>query len=105
MDFKKVVIVTGGTKGIGKATSIEFADHGFLVVSTTRNIKQKEELEKMFAENVKGEGKVVVEQLDVNNEKEVKNFIENVVKTYGKLDVLVNNAGIMIENVPFLKKL
>ena len=103
MSDKKVVIITGGTKGIGKATSIEFANHGFLVISTTRNIKQKEELEEMFAENIKGDGKVVVEQLDVNNEEDVKNFIGSVVKTYGKLDVLVNNAGIMIENVPLHK--
>lgn len=94
------VIVTGGTKGIGKATSIEFANNGYNVIATTRNIDNKNELEQMFKENVKGKGKVIVEQLDVNNEEEVKSFIENFVKKYEKLDCLVNNAGIMIENVP-----
>lgn len=94
------VIITGGTKGIGKATSIEFANNGYNVVATTRNIDNKNELEQMFKENVKGSGKVIVEKLDVNNEEDVKSFIENFVKKYGKLDCFVNNAGIMIENVP-----
>ena len=96
----KNVIITGGTRGIGKATSIEFANNGFNVIATTRNIKNKPELEKMFLNYIKGEGKVVVEELDVNVEENVKNFIEKIAGIYGKIDVLVNNAGIMIENVP-----
>ena len=94
------VVITGGTKGIGKATSIEFANNGWNVIATTRNVGNKDALEKVFAENIKGKGRVNIEQLDVNNENDVKAFIENVVKKYGKLDCLVNNAGIMIENVP-----
>ena len=94
------VVITGGTKGIGKATSIEFANNGWNVIATTRNVGNKDALEKVFAENIKGNGRVNIEQLDVNNENDVKAFIENVVKKYGKLDCLVNNAGIMIENVP-----
>ena len=94
------VVITGGTKGIGKATSIEFANNGWNVIATTRNVGDKDALEKVFAENIKGNGRVNIEQLDVNNENDVKAFIENVVKKYGKLDCLVNNAGIMIENVP-----
>ena len=96
----KVVVITGGTKGIGKATSIEFANNGYKVISTTRNANNKRELEQMFKSNIKGEGEVVIEELDVNKEENVKSFIENVVKKYGKIDCLVNNAGIMIENVP-----
>ena len=96
----KNVIITGGTKGIGKATAIEFANKGYRVIATTRSIKNKAELEKMFKDNVKGSGEVIVEALDVNNEEEVKNLIHSVVEKYGKLDCLVNNAGIMIENVP-----
>ena len=96
----KNVIITGGTKGIGKATSIEFANNGWNVIATTRNINNKDSLEKIFAENIQGEGKVNIEQLDVNNENDVKTFMENVAKKYGKIDCLVNNAGIMIENVP-----
>lgn len=94
------VVITGGTKGIGKATSIEFANNGWNVIATTRNVGNKDALEKVFAENIKGKGRINIEQLDVNNENDVKAFIENVVKKYGKLDCLVNNAGIMIENVP-----
>ena len=96
----KNVIITGGTKGIGKATAIEFANKGYRVIATTRNIKNKAELEQMFKDNVKGRGEVIVEELDVNNEEDVKNLIHSVVEKYGKLDCLVNNAGIMIENLP-----
>ena len=96
----KNVLITGGTKGIGKATAIEFASKGYRVIATTRSIKNKEELEKMFKENVNGDGEVIVEALDVNNEEEVKNLIHSIVEKYGRLDCLVNNAGIMIENVP-----
>ena len=96
----KNVIITGGTKGIGKATAIEFANKGYRVFATTRSIKNKAELEQMFKDNVKGSGEVIVEVLDVNNEEDVKNLIHSVVEKYGKLDCFVNNAGIMIENVP-----
>lgn len=96
----KNVIITGGTKGIGKATSIEFANKGYRVIATTRNIKNKEEIEKMFKDNIKGNGEIIVEALDVNNEEDVKNLIHSIVEKYGKLDCLVNNAGIMIENLP-----
>ena len=96
----KNVIITGGTKGIGKATAIEFANKGYRVIATTRNIKNKAELEEMFKENIKGNGEIIVKTLDVNNEEDVKNLIHSIVEKYGKLDCLVNNAGIMIENVP-----
>ena len=96
----KTVIITGGTRGIGKATSIEFANNSYRVIATTRNISNKEELEKMFKDNIKGDGEIIIEKLDVNSEEDVKNLIHSVVERYGKIDCLVNNAGIMIENVP-----
>ena len=95
----KTVIITGGTRGIGKATSIEFANNSYRVIATTRNISNKEELEKMFKDNIKGDGEIIIEKLDVNSEEDVKNLIHSVVERYGKIDCLVNNAGIMIENV------
>ena len=96
----KNVLITGGTKGIGKATAIEFANHGYRAIATTRSVKKKNEMEQMFKDNIAGEGEVIVEELNVNNEEDVKNLIQDVVKKYGRLDCLVNNAGIMIENVP-----
>ena len=96
----KNVLITGGTKGIGKATAIEFANHGYRVIATTRSIANKNELEQMFKDNIAGEGEVIVEALNVNNEEDVKNLIHSIVEKYGRLDCLVNNAGIMIENVP-----
>ncbi len=93
---KKVVIVTGGTKGIGKATSIEFAKNGYFVVATTRNVDKKMNFK------IKS-GDIIVEKLNVNFEEDVKKFIENIYKKYGRIDCLVNNAGIMIENLPLHK--
>ena len=97
---KKVVIITGGTRGIGKATSIAFADNDYLVIATTRNIEQKRQLEEMCVKEDKGKGQIFVEKLDVNIEEEVRNFIDNAYLKYGRIDCLVNNAGIMIENLP-----
>ncbi len=96
----KVVLITGGTKGIGKATAIEFANRGYKVIATTRSIDNKTELEENLKKEISGQGEVIVEKLNVNNEDDVKNLIQDVVEKYGRLDCLVNNAGIMIENVP-----
>ena len=93
----KNVVITGGTKGIGKATAILFAENGYRVIATTRNGSQKEALEKDFKQNHNVD--IVVEQLDVCNEEDVKKLMHNVAEKYGKLDCVVNNAGIMIENV------
>lgn len=93
----KNVVITGGTKGIGKETAILFAENNYRVIATTRNGDQKDKLEEDFKQN--HNVNVVVEQLDVCNEDDVKNLMHNVAEKYGKLDCVVNNAGIMIENV------
>ena len=93
---RKVVLVTGGSRGIGKAIVTDFANKGYNVVINYRNQdseaqKLKEELEKLY------EIKALTIKADISNENEVKNMVELIIKEFGKIDVLVNNAGIAID--------
>lgn len=93
---KKVVLVTGSSRGIGKATIIEFASKGYNVVinynsSEEQAIKLKEEIENNY------DVKALVIKADVSNENEVKSMIGKIINEFGRLDVLVNNAGIVYD--------
>lgn len=87
----KVVIITGATSGIGKALAYEFSKHGSKLVITGR---RGEEL-KTIAEDLSKQGiEVLALQGDVSKEEDAKNIAEATVQRFGKIDVLVNNAGI-----------
>ncbi|EFC41650.1 predicted protein [Naegleria gruberi] len=90
----KTVLITGATTGIGKATAVAFAKKGFNLVVTGRKIEKEQEL----VEQVKkaGANDVSFFQLDVAQETAFEQVVKKVVEKYGKLDVLVNNAGISI---------
>ena len=92
----KVVLVTGSARGIGKATIIEFASKGYNVV--INYIESKEEANKL-KEYVESNFniKALVIEADVSNENAVKNMIDNIIKEFGGIDVLVNNAGIVYD--------
>ncbi|VEN36255.1 unnamed protein product [Callosobruchus maculatus] len=85
----KVVLITGGSSGIGAETAIEFSSLGADVVITGRNA---ESLEQVADKCLK---KPLIIQGDVTKEKDVEDLMSKVIQTYGKLDVLVNNAGII----------
>ena len=87
----KVILVTGGSSGIGRATSILFARHGAKVVIGDINAAGEETVEAIKSE--KGEATFI--QTDVRNAEEVKNLIATAVKTYGGLNCAFNNAGIL----------
>ena len=92
----KVVLVTGSARGIGKATIIEFASKGYNVVinyikNKDKAIELKDYVESEF--NVKA----LVEAADISNESDVKNMIASIIKEFGRLDVLINNAGIVYD--------
>lgn len=97
MNFKdKVALVTGSSRGIGKATILRLASYGCNVVINYNNSEKeafnlKEVVEKVY--NVKA----LAIKCDVSNENEVKNMIDEIVNVFGKLDILVNNAGIAID--------
>jgi NAD(P)-dependent dehydrogenase (short-subunit alcohol dehydrogenase family) len=91
-DFSgKVVLVTGGGSGIGRATSLLFARHGAKVVIGDVDPAGKETVE--IIKRDKGEATFV--QTDVRKANEVQNLIATAVKTYGGLNCAFNNAGVL----------
>nr|MBP3258534.1 glucose 1-dehydrogenase [Bacilli bacterium] len=91
----KVVLVTGASKGIGKAIAIKFAKEGYNVV-----INYNTDLDgaSKTLEEVKKYSDGITIKCDVSNELEVKEMVDEVISTYGNIDVLVNNAGIAIDS-------
>ena len=87
----KIVIITGAGSGIGKATAIHFAKYGATVVVSDINLEKAKEV---AAEIVKNGGKANPIKANVAKFEEVENLIKQTVVDFGKLDVLVNNAGI-----------
>ncbi|MBM7046186.1 SDR family oxidoreductase [Rhizobium lusitanum] len=93
----KVVVVTGASSGFGKLTVLELARRGHTVVATMRDIEGRNAQvarELIDAAKAEGHGLQVLE-MDVSNEASVNSTIEQVIKQHGKIDVLVNNAGLM----------
>ncbi len=85
----KVVVITGGTDGIGKALAEDFLNRGAKVSTCSRT---QEKLDDLAAQNA---GKTLfTHRADVSIEEDCKNFIEATLKTFGKIDILINNAGI-----------
>lgn len=88
----KVAIVTGGTRGIGRAIALKLADNGANIVINYRNSdKEAEELKAILEE--KGV-KVLTVKCDISNFEDSKNLMDKCKEVFGKIDILVNNAGI-----------
>jgi 3-oxoacyl-[acyl-carrier protein] reductase len=85
----KVVLVTGGAAGIGKATALRFAEEGAKVVICDVNEEAGQATVKEL-----GEG-VALYKVNVASREDVQKWIDDVVAKYGRIDVLVNNAGIL----------
>lgn len=94
--MNKVVLVTGSSRGIGKATIIEFANRGYnVVINYNTSEKEALELKKYIEENYSVN--VLTLKADVSNEEDVKNMILTIINNFGRIDVLVNNAGIVYD--------
>ncbi|MEQ9423805.1 MAG: SDR family oxidoreductase [Cyclobacteriaceae bacterium] len=87
----KVVAITGASSGIGKALAIELAKHGVKVVLGARRTEQ---LESIVEEISRNGGEAVFIKTDVSNKADLIQLISLAVEKYGKLDVIVNNAGV-----------
>lgn len=86
-----VAVVTGASSGIGKAIAVELAKNGVKVVLGAR---RKEELKKLTNEIKADGGEAVFVQTDVSKRTDLVQLINLAIENYGRLDVLVNNAGV-----------
>ena len=86
----KVIIVTGASSGIGLAAAKLFASHESKVVMAARSIEKLEHIKAEMPEPAN----VLCVKTDVSKEEDCKNLIEETVKTFGHIDILINNAGI-----------
>lgn len=92
----KVVIITGASSGIGEAAAFAFAQRGCRVVLAARNTQKLEQVKK----NCEAAGaQVLTVTCDVSSEYDCKQLIEDTVRTFGTIHVLVNNAGISMRAV------
>ncbi len=97
MNFKnKVVLVTGSSQGIGRTTIIEFAKKGSNVIINYNKSKKealalKKQIESLYPI------KVLAIKADISNEDEVIDMINQIISTFGHIDILVNNASIAID--------
>src|SRR5271169_4859489 len=92
---EKIALVTGASSGFGLLTSIELAKAGFRVLATMRDLGRRDRLDQAvtaagLARNID------VRALDVTNFDSIPGFVDAVVRDYGRLDVLVNNAGFAV---------
>jgi NAD(P)-dependent dehydrogenase (short-subunit alcohol dehydrogenase family) len=91
----KIALITGSCSGFGLLTSVELAQAGFRVVATMRDLGRRERLDQAAGAASVAE-RVDVRALDVTRFDGLAGFVEDVVRGYGRLDVLLNNAGFAV---------
>jgi NAD(P)-dependent dehydrogenase (short-subunit alcohol dehydrogenase family) len=92
---EKLAVVTGSSSGFGLLTCIELAKAGFHVVATMRDLARRERLDQSAAAAGLA-GKVDVRTLDVTQFENMRPFTDAILRDYGRVDVLVNNAGFAV---------
>ena len=93
---KSVVVITGASRGLGRAIAMAFLNEGAFVIANYNKSDQKAKELLEFAENTPG--KCFLIKADISSEEEVKKFYKIVETKCGKIDVLINNAGIIRDN-------
>ncbi len=92
----KVAIITGGSRGIGKATAKLFAQEGADVTITAKDSTRLHDAAKEI-------GSVFSVSGDIRNESDVQNVVKKTIEKFGKIDILINNAGIFPQVKPLQK--
>lgn len=92
----KVVLITGASSGIGRACALEFAARGAKVVVGARS---EEPLHQLVAAIAQNGGDAVATCLDVTSLESCKSFVQKAVDTFGRIDVLINNAGVSMRAI------
>ena len=93
----KNVLVTGGSRGIGKEIALKFAKQGYDII--VNYVSDKTDTEELKKELEAFGGKALIIKADVTNKEEIENLVKASIETFGKIDVLVNNAGITKDNL------
>ena len=98
MDLKnKTVLITGGSRGIGKAIALRIAKEGANIAIAAKTAEPHPKLEGTIysaAKEIEALGaKVLPLQVDIRDEAQIRNAVEETVKTFGGIDILVNNAS------------
>ena len=91
---KKVVVVTGSSRGIGKAIAKEFAKNNYSILLNARDEKELIETVEEIRKEISDPNKVAYLTGDISEEKTCISLIEEAIKRFGRINVLVNNAGI-----------
>ena len=94
---EKIALVTGASRGIGKAIALALAEAGAMVVINYNGSKERAEEVKTQIEGMGG--KAITYQCDVSDFAAVESMMKDVIKEYGQIDILVNNAGITRDNL------
>ncbi|NTJ45297.1 SDR family oxidoreductase [Agrobacterium larrymoorei] len=88
----KVIVITGASSGFGATTARYLSEHGAKVVLGARRLDRLEEVAASIRETG---GEAVVAQADVTQRRDVQNLVNSAISAFGRLDVLINNAGLM----------
>ena len=93
----KVAVITGASRGVGETLALAFSALGAEVIIASRNM---EPMELIISRNIEGGGRLFSVQVDVTRGEDVQNLFERTMERYGRIDILINNAGIFIPSSP-----
>ncbi len=93
---EKLVLVTGASRGIGRAIALTLGAAGATVIGTATSDEGAANISKIFNENnIFGKGM----KLNVNDNEQISNLLKRITEDYGSIDILINNAGITRDNI------
>jgi len=93
---EKIVLVTGASRGIGRAIALTLGSAGATVIGTATSDEGAANISKLFiANNILGKGM----RLNVNDNEQISDLLKNITEDYGSVDILINNAGITRDNI------
>ncbi|MDB4037971.1 3-oxoacyl-ACP reductase FabG [Candidatus Thioglobus sp.] len=93
---EKLVLVTGASRGIGRAIALKLGNAGATVIGTATSNEGASNITKIFAENnILGKGM----KLNVTDNEQISDLLKNITEDYGSVDILINNAGITRDNI------